>query len=161
MIERSDEATTAPSDTPIPDRIWDGLVAWMSGTFAVVGAALAISATLGWPRRTAAALTGAQLAVLVLQAFACSGFVVRSGRSLSRSYPGALLVAFTAGVPAALAALMGMEWLHPGDPVATWGRLLVGSVRLAALEAVPVGYLLWILRERPFGWKGVETSEAG
>src|SRR6476661_7719083 len=51
MTIDSEPAPTALDDTPIPDRIWDGLVAWMRGTFAVIGAALAISATLGYPRR--------------------------------------------------------------------------------------------------------------
>ena len=38
-------AADTPTDTPIPDQIWDGLGAWMRGTFAVIGVALAVSAT--------------------------------------------------------------------------------------------------------------------
>src|SRR5690349_8834932 len=59
-------------DTPIPDQLWDALVAWMRGTFAVVGTALAVSATLGYPRRAPGELDGSQLAFLVAQAAACS-----------------------------------------------------------------------------------------
>jgi hypothetical protein len=46
-----------------------------------------------------------------------------------------------------LALLMGLEWLDPREPLATWGSLLTRSVQLAALEAAPVGYLLWLLRQ--------------
>jgi hypothetical protein len=153
----SDESPPAAlDDTPVPDRIWDGLIAWMRGTFVVASTALAVSATLGWPRRAAATLTGAQLAFLAAQALVCSAFVVRSGRRLSRRYPGALAVAFTAGVPAGLALLMGLEWHDPHEPVATWASLFKGSVQLASLLAVPVGYLLWGVRQRwlvKFTWK--------
>jgi D-aminopeptidase len=51
-------------------------------------------------------------------------------------------------VPATLAVLMVMEWRHPSEPLAAWGQLLGGSVRFAALEALPVGYLLWMLAAR-------------
>jgi hypothetical protein len=73
-----------PSDTPIPDQIWDGLGAWMRGTFAEIGVALAVSATLGWPRPAAAMLTGVQLALLVSHAVASGVVIVQSGRRLSR-----------------------------------------------------------------------------
>jgi hypothetical protein len=154
---------TAPlDDTPIPDRIWDGLLAWMRGTLVVTSTALAIATTLGWPRRAAAELTRAQLAFLVLQAILCSAFVVRSGHRLCRRFPGALLVAFTSGVPAALALLMSVEWFDAREPMATWWELFVNSVRLSALEAVPLGYFLWILRRRPLALGGTgETPEAG
>jgi hypothetical protein len=148
MSGAEEEPAPDLTDTPTVDRIWDGLVAWMGGTFAVCGAAVAISAALGWPRRAAAELPGWDLAFLITQAVACSAFVVRSGRSLCRRYPGALAVAFAGGVPAALAVLMVVEWRDPGEPLATWGHLLAGSVRFAALEAVPVGYLLWMLALR-------------
>src|SRR6476661_3833059 len=131
-------------DTPIPDLIWDGMVAWMRGTFAVLGTALAISATLGYPRRAPGALSGSQLALLIAQAVACSAFVVQSGRRLCRRYPGAVLVAFIAGLPGALAVLMGVEW-ERREPLATWWDLLAGSAKFAALEAAPVGFLLWML----------------
>jgi hypothetical protein len=143
-----DESAGNLTDTPASDRIWDGLAAWMSGTFAICGAAIAISTALGWPRRAAAELPGLQVAFLITQAVACSAFIVRSGRSLRRRYPGALAVAFAGGVPAALAVLMVVEWRDPSEPLATWGHLLAGSVRFAALEAVPVGYLLWMLALR-------------
>ena len=127
---------TAPlDDTPIPDRIWDGLLAWMRGTLIVTSTALAIL---------------------------CSAFVVRSGRRLCRRFPGALLVAFTAGVPAALALLMSVEWFDARQPMATWWELFGNSVRLAALETVPLAYFLWILRQRPLALGGTgETPEAG
>jgi hypothetical protein len=143
-----EEAAPDLSDTPAADRIWDGLVAWIGGTLAICGAAIAISAALGWPRRAAAALPGSELAFLIVQAVVCCAFVVRSGRSLRRRYPGAVAVAFAAGVPAALAVLMVVEHRDPSEPLATWGHLLVASVRFAALEAVPVGYLLWMLALR-------------
>jgi hypothetical protein len=136
------------SDTPAADRIWDGLVAWIGGTLAICGAAVAISTALGWPRRAAAELPGSALAFLIVQAVVCGAFVVRSGRSLRRRYPGAVAVAFVAGVPAALAVLMVVEHRDPSEPLATWGHLLAASVRFAALEAVPVGYLLWMLALR-------------
>jgi hypothetical protein len=134
-------------DTPIPDRIWGGMVAWMRGTFAVVGTALAISATLGYPRRAPGALSATQAVFLVVQAAACAAFVVQSGRRLCRRYPGAVIVAFAAGVPAALALLLGVEWLDRREPMATWWELLAGSVKFACLEAVPVAYLLWLLQQ--------------
>ena len=136
-----------PSDTPIPDQIWDGLVAWMRGTFAVVGLALAVSATLGWPRPPAAMLGGGQLAFLVSQAIVSSIVIVQSGRRLSRRFPGALATAIVAGVPATLAVLMIMEWSGPREAPATWAHLFKASVQLAAVEAAPVGYLLWRLRQ--------------
>lgn len=55
---RDAAASSALSDMPIPDLIWDGLLAWMRGTFAVIGT-VAISATLGWPRRVATDLRAA------------------------------------------------------------------------------------------------------
>jgi hypothetical protein len=146
-------------DTPIPDRIWDGLVAWMRGTFAVVGTALAVSATLGYPRRAPDGLTGSQLALLVAQAVGCSAFVVHSGRTLCRRYRGALLVAFTAGVPASLALLLVLAWLDRREPLTSWWSVLVGSVEFATLEAVPVGFLFWLLYEQT-GWgRAGEISE--
>jgi hypothetical protein len=157
---RDDAESTAPSDTPIPDRLWDGLLAWMRGTFAVLGTALAISATLGWPRRPPTDLGGGQIAVLVVQAFVCAVVLVRSGRHLSRHCAGALAVAFAAGVPAALAILMLLAWRDPREPAATWGDLFLGSLRFAALEAVPVGYLLWNLTRWPGSWSNAsETPE--
>jgi hypothetical protein len=144
----SDEQSESdgPSDTPIPDRIWDGLVAWMRGTFAVIGVALAIHATLGWPRPADAMLTRGQLAFLVIQAVASSVVIVQSGRRLSRHLYGAVAVAFVAGVPATLAVLMIVEWSGGREMPATWGHLFVASVKLALVEAAPVGYLLWRLR---------------
>jgi hypothetical protein len=155
----SDEpAPTGLDDTPIPDRIWDGLVAWMRGTFAVLGAALAISATLGYPRRAPGELSGSQLAFLIAQAIACSAFVVQSGRRLCRSYPRALFVAFMAGLPGALAVLMGVEWMERPEPLASWWDLLVGSAKFAALEAVPVGFLLWMLYQQTRWGSTTESS---
>jgi hypothetical protein len=140
------------SDTPIPDRLWDGMVAWLGGTLAVCAAAIAVSNTLGWPRRPAALLTGWQLAVLVAQAVACSGFVLRSGQRLWRRLPGAVMVALAAGVPGAVTVLMGVEWLRPSDPPMAWLELLGRSAGLAAVMAVPVGYLLWLLGPPPWRW---------
>ena len=155
-------ATPPLSDTPIPDRLWDGMVAWMSGTFVVFATAIAISTTLGWPRRAAAELTGSQLGFLISQAVVCCAFVLRSGRRVCRRYPGAVAVAFTAGVPASLALLMALEWRDAQEPMTTWTRLFLNSGRLAALEAAPVGYLLWILTQRGLRWGGAgETSEVG
>ena len=135
--------SNGPSDTPIPDQIWDGLVAWMRGTFAVVGLALAIHATLGWPRPADAMLTPGQLAFLVFQAVASSVVIVQSGRRLSRHLDWAVVVAFVAGVPATLAVLMIVEWIGGREAPATWGHLFVASVKLAVIEAAPAGYLLW------------------
>ena len=101
-------------------------------------------------------LTGSQLGFLVAQAVACSAFVVQSGRRLCRRYPGALVVAFTAGLPGALAVLMVVEWSRR-EPLASWWDLLRGSVRFAALEAVPVGFLLWMLYQQT-GWGAVAES---
>lgn len=136
-----------PSDTPIPDQIWDGLVAWMRGTFAVIGVALAIHATLGYPRPSAAMLTGGQLAALVSQAVASTVVIVQSGHRLSRRLPWAILVALVAAVPATLAILMILEWSGGQEAPATWPHLFKASVQLAVVEAAPVGYLLWRLRE--------------
>ena len=36
-----DETVTVLTDTPLTDRMWDGLLAWMTGTFAVCAAATA------------------------------------------------------------------------------------------------------------------------
>ncbi|HET9725549.1 MAG TPA: hypothetical protein VFP28_01455 [Gemmatimonadales bacterium] len=141
-------ATSGLDDTPIPDKLWDGLVAWMRGTFAVIGTALAISATLGYPRRAPGELSGSQVAFLIAQAVACSAFVVQSGRRLCRHYRGAVLVALAAGFPGALAVLMTVEWLERREPLASWWDLLTGSVRFAALEALPVGFLLWMLYQQ-------------
>ena len=135
-------------NTPIPDKIWDGLVAWMRGTFAVIGTALAISATLGYPRRAPGELSGSQLAFLIAQAVASSAFVVQSGRRLCRHYRGAILVALAAGLPGALAVLMAVEWYQRREPLASWWDLLAGSAKFAALEAVPVGFLLWMLYQQ-------------
>jgi hypothetical protein len=146
---------SALDDTPIPDRIWDGMVAWIRGTFAVVGTALAISATLGYPRRGPGALSGSQVAFLIAQAAACSGFVVQSGRRLCRRYTGAVLVAFTAGLPGALAVLLAVEWFQPREPLASWWDLLAGSAKFAALEAAPVGFLLWMLYQQT-RWGGAD-----
>ena len=136
-----------PSDTPAADQIWDGLVAWMRGTFAVIGIALAIHATLGFPRPAAAMLTRGQLAFLVFQSAASGWVIVQSGRRLSRHLYWAAVVAFVAGVPATLAVLMIVEWSGGAEAPATWGHLFAASVKLALVEAVPVGYLLWRLRE--------------
>jgi len=157
---RDAAASSALSDTPIPDLIWDGLLAWMRGTFAVIGTAVAISATLGWPRRAAADLSGGQLGVLVAQAVVCSAFIARSGRHLSRRFAGALLVAFGAGVPAALAILMVLAWRDHREPVATWGDLLLGTLRLTALETLPIGYLLWNLSRWPRPWSSASGTAA-
>jgi len=146
-------------DTPIPDRLWDGLLAWMRGTFAVIGAALAVSATLGYPRRAPDGLTGSQLAFLVAQAVGCSAFVVHSGRRFCRRYRGALVVAFIAGVPGSLALLLVLAWLDRREPLTGWWSVLAGSVQFATLEAVPVGFLLWLLYEQT-GWgRAGEVSE--
>lgn len=142
---RTSDPVRPPSDTPIPDRLWDGLVAWLAGLLAVCAAAIVISNTLGWPRRPPALLTGGQLAVLAAQALACSAFVVRSGRRLTRRWPGALAVAFTAAVPAGTALLMGLVWLRAGDRGPSWLDLLGRSIMLAAVEAAPLSYLLWLL----------------
>jgi hypothetical protein len=136
-----------PTDTPIPDQIWDGLVAWMRGTFAVIAVALAISATLGYPRPAAGALTGIQLAGLVTQALASSWVIVQSGRRLSRRFPGAILTAAVACVPATLAVLMVYEWIAAAETPASWGHLFKASIELALVEMVPVGYLLWRVRQ--------------
>ena len=112
-------------DTPAADRLWNGLVSWIAGTLAVCGAAIAISTALGWPRRAPAELPGSELAFLIGQAAACSAFVVRSGRMVCRRFPGAVAVAFAAGVPAALAVLMALEWREQSQPITTWGALLL------------------------------------
>jgi len=148
-------AASGLDDTPIPDKLWDGLVAWMRGTFAVIGTALAISATLGYPRRAPGELSGSQLAFLVAQAMASSAFMVQSGRRLCRHYKGAVLVALTAGVPGALAALMVVEWFARREPLASWWDLLTGSVKFAGLEALPVGFLLWMLYQQT-RWGGTD-----
>jgi hypothetical protein len=142
-------------DTPIPDKLWDGLVAWMRGIFAVIGVALAISATLGYPRRDPGELNRSQLAFLVVQAVTCSAFVVQSGRRLCRHYRGAVLVAFAAGVPGALAVLMAIGWYDRREPLAGWWDVVAGSVKFAALEALPVGFLLWMLYQQT-RWGDIE-----
>lgn len=148
-------------DTPITDRLWDGLMAWMRGTFAVIGTALAVSATLGYPRRSPDELTESQLAFLVVQAVGCSAFVVHSGRRLCRRYRGALVVAFAAGIPASLALLLVLAWLDRREPLANWWSVLAGSVQFATLEAVPAGFLLWLLYEQT-GWgRDVAVSDDG
>jgi hypothetical protein len=138
-----------PSDTPIPDQIWDGLVAWMRGTIGVIGFALGVHAILGYPRPSAATLTGMQLLLLLLQAVASTAVIVGSGRGLSRRITWAIAVALVACVPATLAVLMIVEWNGGREAPATWGHLLGASAKLALLEAVPVGYLLWRLQNRP------------
>jgi hypothetical protein len=145
-------------DIPIPDKLWDGLVAWMRGTFAVIGAALAISATLGYPRRAPGDLNGSQLAFLVAQAVTCSAFMVQTGRRLCRHYRGAVLVAFAAGIPGAVAVLMAIGWYDRREPLANWWDVLAGSVKFAALEALPVGFLLWMLYQQT-RWGGVEGED--
>lgn len=136
-----------PSDTPIPDQVWDGLVAWMRGTFGVIGVALGVHAILGYPRPSAATLTRMQLALLLVQAVASSAVIVESGRRLSRRLTWAMLIAFVAGVPATLAVMMLVEWSGGREAPATWGHLFKASAQLALLEAAPVGYLIWRLRE--------------
>ena len=113
-----------PSDTPAADLIWDGLLAWMRGTFAVIAVVLAIHATLGYPRPADALLTRGQLAFLVMQALASSLVIAQSGGRLSRHLYGAIAVALVAGVPATLAVLMIVEWSggrrgagHVGPPL--------------------------------------------
>lgn len=146
-------------DTPIPDQLWDGLLAWMRGTFAVIGTALAISATLGYPRRAPGELNGSQLAFLVAQAVTCSAFMLQSGRRPCRHYRGAVLVAFAAGVPGALAVLMAIGWYDRREPLAGWWDVLAGSVEFAALEALPVGFLLWMLYQQT-RWGGMEGEDS-
>jgi hypothetical protein len=146
-------------DPPIPDQLWDGLVAWMRGTFAVIGTALAVSATLGYPRRAPGELSGSQLAFLIAQAVACSAFMVQSGRRLCRHYRGAVLVAFAAGLPGALAVLMTIGWFDGREPLTGWWDVLAGSVKLAAVEALPVGFLLWMLYQQT-GWGVVDGEES-
>ena len=63
------------------------------------------------------------------------------------SVPWAMLIALVAGVPATLAVLMLLEWSGGREAPATWGHLLKASAELALLEAMPVGYLIWRLRE--------------
>ncbi len=143
-LESDDQSESEPpSDTPAADLIWDGLVAWMRGTFAVIGVALAIHATLGYPRPADATLTRGQLAFLVVQALASSLVIAQSGRRLARHLYWAIAVALIAGVPATLAVLMIFEWSAGGEPPATWAHLFGASVKLALVEAIPVGYLLW------------------
>jgi hypothetical protein len=167
-VERSDAPAADPvepgrlDDTPIPDRLWDGLVAWMRGTFAVVATALAISATLGYPRRAPPELSGSQLAFLITQAVACSAFVVQSGRRLCRHYGGSVIVALAAGVPGALAVLLAVGWFDRREPLAGWWDLLAGSFKFAALEMLPVGFLLWMLYQQTrWGRTGGEESTGG
>jgi hypothetical protein len=156
-----DPAGTPPSDTPAADRLWDGMLAWMRGTFVVYATAIAISTTLGWPRREAGQLSGSQIGFLVSQAVVCSAFVVRSGWRLCRRFAGAAAVALTAGVPGSLALLLVLAWRGSPEPASSWGELLWNSARLAALEAVPVGYLLWqIARRWPGGLDTDDTTEA-
>jgi D-aminopeptidase len=140
-----DDLDPERSDTPAADRIWEGLVAWIGGTFVVCGTAIAISAALGWPRRAAAELAATDLAFLVMQAVACTAFIVRSGWRISRRYLGAIAVAFVGGLPAALAVFTALEWRTPSSPAASWGHLLGGAARFAAIEALPVGLLLRML----------------
>ena len=147
-------------DSPIPDKLWDGLLAWMRGIVAVIGTALAIWATLGYPRRAPDELSGSQLAFLVAQAVACSAFVVQSGRRLCRHYRGAVLVAFAAGVPGALAVLMAIAWYDRREPLAGWWHVLAGGVKFAALEALPAGFLLWMLYQQT-RWGGMEGEDSG
>jgi hypothetical protein len=153
-------SASALDDTPIPDKIWDGLVAWMRGTFAVIGTALAVSATLGYPRRSPDGLTGPQVAFLVAQAVGCGAFVVHSGRRLCRRYAGAFVVALTAGIPASLALLMVLAWFDRREPLTSWWSVLSGSLQFAALEAAPVGFLLWMLYEQT-GWGRAEQVSGG
>jgi hypothetical protein len=129
-------------DSPIPDRLWDGMLALLGGTLAVAGAAVAVAGTLGWPRRAPAELTGTQLALLGAQALASVGAVAWSGRRLCRRYPGAVAVAFAAAVPAALALLVGIEWWDPREPHAGWGDLFLNGTALAALVAGPAAFVL-------------------
>ena len=119
----------------------------MRGTFGVVGFALAVSAILGYPRPSAATLSGTQLVLLVVQALGSSAVIVQSGRRLSRRFLGALLTASVACVPATLAALLVNEWFTHAETQASWGHLLTASLELALVETVPVAYLLWRVRQ--------------
>ena len=92
-------------------------------------------------------LTGVQLALLVSQAVASSVVIVQSGRRLARRPLGALAVAVVAGVPVTLALLMIVEWTGPREAPATWAHRFKASLQFAAVEAAPVGYLLWRLRQ--------------
>ena len=160
-MTEDDPAGSLPSDTPAADRLWDGMLAWMRGTFVVYATAIAISTTLGWPRREAGQLSGSQIGFLISQAVVCCAFVVRSGWRLCRRFAGAAAVALAAGVPGSLALLLALEWRGSLEPASTWGALLWNSVRLAAVEAVPVGYLLWLIARRwPAGLGTDDTTEA-
>ena len=161
-MTEDDPAGSLPSDTPAADRLWDGMLAWMRGTFVVYATAIAISTTLGWPRRAAGQLSGSQIGFLISQAVLCWAFVVRTGWRLCRPIAGAAAVAWAAGLPGSLALLLAQEWRGSLEPASTWGELLWTSVRLAALEAVPVGYLLWLVARRwPAGLDTDDTTEAG
>jgi hypothetical protein len=42
---------------------------------------------------------------------------------------------------------MIVEWTGPHEAPATWAHLFKASLQLAAVEAAPVGYLLWRVRQ--------------
>jgi hypothetical protein len=134
-------------DTAIPDKLWDGMLALLRGTLAVASVAVAVASTVGWPRRAPAELTGFQISLLAAQALASAVALGWCGRRLSRRYPGALAVAFTAMIPAALGLLLTLEWRDPREPRAGWWELLRNSLALAAIIAPPAAVLLW----RPCG----------
>jgi len=91
---------------------------------------------------------------------ACSAFVVQSGRRLCRHYRGAVRVAFAAGVPGARAVLMAIAWYDRREPLAGWWDVLAGGVKFAALEALPAGFLLWMLYQQT-RWGGMEGEDLG
>lgn len=140
--------TDAPTvgDTPVIDRLWASGGTGLIGLLAVSGTAVAVASMLGRPPRAAAALTGLQLAWLSGLALGGSALVGRGGWRLCRYFAGAVALAFAAGIPAAAAVLMAAEWLDAREPLATWSHLVATSIQLAALEAMPVGYLLWRLQ---------------
>jgi hypothetical protein len=71
------------------------------------------------------------------------------------------VVAFAAGIPASLALLLVLAWLDRREPLANWWSVLAGSVQFATLEAVPAGFLLWLLYEQT-GWgRDVAVSDDG
>jgi hypothetical protein len=53
---------------------------------------------------------------------------------------------------------MAIGWYDRREPLAGWWDVLAGSVKFAALEALPVGFLLWMLYQQT-RWGGMDGED--
>ena len=106
------------------------------------GTALAAAATLGIPPGPPALLRGRQLAFLAFQGGLASLWCAVRLRPHSRGPAGAAAGVFATLIPLAVLMMLFTEWRDGREPLLGWWHLVGAGVALAAVETVPVTWLV-------------------